>query len=1117
MKRTSFRGLLQAVLLLVCCAYAGAGFAASLSLQVATDQTGGIVGPLNVVGDDFCPTATTPGCDVSAQDTRIRTNDAVSYIFAVQVDPPGDTAFIRTKLKPGAVWQELPGVCNAFNSSITGAGTAVSPSELYCDLGFRSSWAANLTFTAKIMSNTPNNSTTGLLSAKLGGANSATQTATLPADLTVTATPRLDVRNKIHTLYPGTYNGVSGVGIAYQIWVGLWDHDRNGNPADDPDPLLGNEMVNQTITITDDLSSISPNAYMDYCNQVSSSVYPYATYNPANPSASVTNAGSVSCSPIGPSATGSVSISISGADLSFSHIPTQTRLGNPLPGDFKVASFGWVRVIVPMTDIVAAGGTLPTTNILSGFTPTSITNQANFNGAGEDTSNNSVSITIQSYPGSYSQSMRCYISGNPVPSWCTGPWYAPPTNASGISTGDGQIEPEQTFVNYSYFRNNSFIGDSYVDVCSVFDTRYYEPATFGGTQDASRCHGHCGVRNTDYVIEYGTGYVDPSTSWRDAVTTPASKIGEECAAPASNWHTSLAAAQAVGPVTKTRMRRLTPGLAGQTFALATNLKAKSNAALNGVPNGTIFKTWGSYRAETTGTNWRDCAYYSPAGSGHATKSCGDRLFLSRATARIDKTTLPNDATDFIEAGGQVQFKLAPTFTSAGGSISDQVSIVDTLAPGLEYVSGSATQNGANLTPTVTGNVNTGQTLTWNLGTLPVNTIIAPILYTVTTPSYTPNGTNLTNTARIDASVDNSSPQQRSDTRTILVTSPPNMIMGKNVTIPGGATNTPIEYEISYQNGTNVSYNRVDVVDILPYNGDGRFPNSQFTGSVGLAQLTTQSNTAQFYISKDAPATLNPDPQHSSNALTTGSAHWCPLSASHTFNPAAVPSSGGSSTQCPSSFAQVTAVRIVDTEPLPANATRRFTVKLALSGNTGGDVYTNQAQGTADAITLSPQSPYASTTIIGNASLQVTKTVAMWDPNNQGLYAVPGNEVLYTILIENSGDGPVDANTIEFMDKFPTELEFWNGDIDAGGPDSFPGASPVGFIQLVGSGMTFTPATDLRYSTSSTQPTSFAACTPMTIDNSYKGNIRYICLNPKGVLNDGNPHPKITFGLRARIK
>lgn len=1087
---------------------ATAAYAADLSVAVSPFKTGGISGALNTVGDGYCPSSTTPGCDMSDSDNRVRTNDIVEYRFALQVDPPGDDVTLNVNLKPGLVFEQIPGGCDPFNSTISGDGTVGNPSQLVCALGFQSAWAADLDFAAKVLGTLPNNASVGVQSVTLDGPNSTPVTASTISDLTVTAAPRLDLQKRSSSFTPATRGGVSGVNITYRLWIGLWDNVG-------PDPLLGYENITQNLTFTEDLSAISPNAYIYSCSSTAgNNIFPYATYNSSQPERSVNNSGTMSC-PTGVAATGSVPITLSGADLSFSHIPSLNKLGNSLQADYKVASFAIIGVFVPFSDIPASG-TLQTTNTLTNFTPTSITNQSNFFTAGEDISNNSVSLSLRNRAGSFSHTYRCYITSETPPAWCTGPWSSGPTNASSVGTGDGLAEPEQTFVTYTNYKNRSFFDDSYVDVCSVFDDRYYEPVKFNAT-DAARCHGTCGTLGTDYVIEYGIGY--NATAWRDAATTPDEAVKDECETDASNWFPNYDLASAAGTITKTRMRRLTPGVAGKTFAMSTKHKVYEPVDIpNSVPNGTLIKSWGTYRAQTGETDYRDCNYVAgTSNSNHNRNSCGDRLILSRATARIEKTTLPGDTANFLEAGGEIQFRLTPTFTSIGGSITDNVFIVDTLPIDASYVPGSATQNGISFEPIISGSAASGQTLTWDLGTIPVNIPINPIDFSMTTSGLTPNGTLMANTGRIDAISDISSAALRSDERTVTVTSPSAMVMDKTVSVGGVSTDTPIEYTISYLNGTTSDFNLVDVIDVLPYNGDGRLPASDFDGTLALGQLTAQSTSAQFYVTKQSTASLVSDPNDTTNDLLSGSTPWCPMTAAHVLNPSASPANGGSSALCPQTDLEVTGVRLIDSQPLIASASRSFTLGLNLSGNLADDVYTNQTQGTSDGVILSPLSPYASISVIGFGELAANKSVKMWDPNNEGVYATPGSEVLYTISIENIGTGSIDSGTIFLVDNLPSELEFWNGDIDAGGPDVFPVTAAVGFEQISGTGIIFNPSTDLGFSTATSPPTSFSECTTIALDGTFRADFNYVCFKPQGSLGNGTPSPKIAFSFRARIK
>lgn len=1083
-------------------------FAADLSVTVNALKTGGIAGALNTVGDGYCPSSTTPGCDMSDTDSRVRTNDVVQYRFGLQVDPPGDDVTLSVNLKPGLLFEQIPGGCDPFASTISGDGSAGSPSELVCALGFRSSFAGDLDFGVKVLGTVANNTAVGVDSVELNGpASTAVVAASIP-DLTVTAAPRLDLDKRTSVFVQGTRNGVAGVNITYRMWIGLWDNVG-------PDPLLGYENITQDLTFTEDLSAISPNAYIYSCSSTAgNSIFPFSTFDPAFPERSLINSGTMSC-PTGVSATGSVPITLSGADLSFSHVPTQSRFGNNLQADYRTGSYALIGVFVPFTDIPASG-TLSTTNVLTNFAPTSITSQPNFLGAGEDVSNNSLGLVLQNRVGAFSHTYRCYVATQTPPPWCAGTWNTAPTTASVIGGGDGVVEPEQTFMSYTVYRNRSFFGDSYVDVCSVFDDRYYEPVRYNATS-ATRCHGTCGTLGTDYVIEYGNGY--HATAWRDAATTPDEALRDECTTDDSNWSTDFDTASAAGTITKTRMRRLTPGNAGAAFSLATSLQAYDAANIpNSVPNGTLLRSWGTYRAQTSEVDYRDCNYIArTASETHSRNSCGDRLILSRATARLEKTTLPGDTANFLEAGGTVQFRLTPTFTSIGGSINDNVFIVDTLPVDASYVPGSATQNGVAFEPIISGSPASGQTLTWDLGTLAVNVPIDPIDFSMTTSGLTPDGTVMTNTGRIDAISDISTPAQRSDERTVTVASPSAMLMDKTVSIGGVETDKPIEYTISYLNGTSIDFNVIDVIDVLPFVGDGRFPPTSFGGTIALGPLTAQSTSAQFYVTKQAPLSLDSDPNDGSNDFASGTTPWCPMTAAHMLNPSASPSIGGSSSLCPQTALEVKGVRLVDSQALIASASRSFTLGLVLSGNASGDVYTNQAQGTSDAIVLSPLSPFASTSVIGFGEMAANKTVAVWDPNNEGLYAVPGTEIFYTISMENTGTGPIDSGTIFLVDSLPPEIEFWNGDIDSGGPEVFPVTSAVGFQQIVGTGIIFNPATDLGYSTSAAKPTNFSQCTQIALDGTFRPDFTYVCFKPQGSLANGTPRPEIAFSFRARIK
>lgn len=114
-------------------------YAADLTITVSTESTGGIAGALNTVGDPYCPSSLTPGCDISATDLRIRTHDSIRYRANISVGPAGDDVTLTMVMKPGLIIDQIPGACDPFNSSLTGDGSLGSPATLTCGLGTQAS------------------------------------------------------------------------------------------------------------------------------------------------------------------------------------------------------------------------------------------------------------------------------------------------------------------------------------------------------------------------------------------------------------------------------------------------------------------------------------------------------------------------------------------------------------------------------------------------------------------------------------------------------------------------------------------------------------------------------------------------------------------------------------------------------------------------------------------------------------------------------------------------------------------------------------------------------------------------------------------------------------------
>ena len=145
---------------------------------------------------------------------------------------------------------------------------------------------------------------------------------------------------------------------------------------------------------------------------------------------------------------------------------------------------------------------------------------------------------------------------------------------------------------------------------------------------------------------------------------------------------------------------------------------------------------------------------------------------------------------------------------------------------------------------------------------------------------------------------------------------------------------------------------------------------------------------------------------------------------------------------------------------------------------------------------------------GTATLVASKTVAT---ANAGAFATPGNDMIYTITTTNIGTGSADSNSIFIVDTLPAQVEFYNGDMDGAGP-----ATGAAYFTQTGAGLTFSLASDLKYSNSATRPANLAACayTPVA---GYDPAIKHVCMRPQGAMLAGSPNPTFSLQFRVRIK
>lgn len=138
------------------------------------------------------------------------------------------------------------------------------------------------------------------------------------------------------------------------------------------------------------------------------------------------------------------------------------------------------------------------------------------------------------------------------------------------------------------------------------------------------------------------------------------------------------------------------------------------------------------------------------------------------------------------------------------------------------------------------------------------------------------------------------------------------------------------------------------------------------------------------------------------------------------------------------------------------------------------------------------------------SLTLSKTAAPYvtaaaDPKR---FAAPGADMVYTLTVSNTGGSPVDPDTIVLDDVLPSQVSFYNGDIDDAGP-------LTGNFEFVGgsSGVTL-PDTALSFSNNGGSSYGY------TPASGYDTSVNAIRLRPQGAMA---PNSSFTVRFRAQVK
>lgn len=197
----------------------------------------------------------------------------------------------------------------------------------------------------------------------------------------------------------------------------------------------------------------------------------------------------------------------------------------------------------------------------------------------------------------------------------------------------------------------------------------------------------------------------------------------------------------------------------------------------------------------------------------------------------------------------------------------------------------------------------------------------------------------------------------------------------------GVAGAQVGWTLPYANRTANTFPGVDIVDLLPHNGDGRTPESDFDGTIRLSSLTTDDrlsttpnalpdsptgpfpdrNGTTFYYTSAPVEQLDDDPYGATN-LAGGETQWC------------LPTEFGTA-GCPATIGDSTAFRVISGVLAPS---QQHTLRMgfATDGNSAGDRYSNGA--TARVISLTSPVP-----IIGDTVSVVASSIAgvLWQDDD----------------------------------------------------------------------------------------------------------------------------------------
>ncbi|ARJ04159.1 hypothetical protein GCM10010988_28860 [Cnuibacter physcomitrellae] len=816
----------------------------------------------------------------------VRTHDTIGYGWQYNTDATAtDVTFVQTITAPasGVTFdQSNLALCTGPNGgSISADGKTIT-----CQRSLPANSTGAIPISVTVDGTNPNG-TQIVTDLTADSAPSGTATTT------IVAAPNFDLKKNIYSFSGALQrDGVWGRYIAYSWGVTA------------PSSLKGSENIAGPVTFIDDVSGVSPHAQLQDCPPVSATLegypLPYSVIgitSTSNANNSVINTGNQSCSqPGGPGTP--ITITLTNPDWSANTLPTATAAGSPIASGTNWVATGVFFLFVPVDDIVAAGGSLNTTNQFRGFDPVSISGQSNF-GTGYEpggdptepacpfvgdnstrANNNCHSTTVIANQGGADK----YLLNADATGYAGNP--------SGPHAGNGVVDAGTNYQSQLVMANFGVSDFTNQGVCDVWDPSTQQITAAG---DVLRNATELQTAGTDYTVEFAAL----------PLTSEDERRAADCGS--GTWYSSIAAAGGPSVVNAIRFKAnwtLTPN---EQDLFRVKFVAMPN------PSGTIIGDWAM---TNFGGGWSQSSYSKESNSG----GLGDRVILTPAIATITKSTAP--ATNSVLAGSPVTYQLNPALTSGAQTPAPvtNATVTDQLPSCLQYVAGSSSvpvmvapgNDGADGIPCTGDAGETGSTLTINLGTRTPNQVIDPITYQVGTLGTTADGTHAPNTAVV--SFDGVQPDdlgRRTAAYDIVIRNVAQFSIAKSTDTPLVQVRDSFRYTVSYRNNTGQAVQQAQLIDELPYNGDSR--GTSYTGAVAFAGASNVPANAVVECTTDPHRSINGDPAANTNT-------WSPV--------------------CPPN---TTGVRIT-VAGIPDGAVGGVILNFTATGNSEGDHYINTVAG-----------------------------------------------------------------------------------------------------------------------------------------------------------------------------